>query len=853
MTFRSFACCLLTCLVATAALAQAPRLRVTLNDGWRYADGPHPGAEDPTYADSAWTSVDLPHTWNAEDAFDKVPGYRRGVGWYRRTLALDPELEGQRIYLYFEGANQVADVYVNGDSVGQHVGGYTAFAFDVTDQVRFDGPNLVAVRVDNSHDPDIPPLDADFTFYGGIYRDVWLVATPPLHVADPVDLAAPGLYLDTPEASAERATVRVRGTLLNYGPTRRLRLVHRLLDADDQVAATIEHTLTARRGQTTAFEEQTRLDAPRLWWPDDPHVYRVETEVQDRRGTLIDRVVQPLGVRWFEADAQAGFFLNGERLPLYGTNRHQDYPVLGNALPDALHRADVEYVKDTGFNFLRLAHYPQDPAVLEATDRLGLVVWEEIPVVNTITMSEAFAENAERRLVEMVRQHYNHPSVVMWGYMNEILLREPRPLPEGYRAATLALAERLEARLKEEDPIRLSAMAISQGEIDNGSGLQDVTDVIGFNLYFGWYGGTFEGFGPFLDAFHTEHPDRPVFISEYGAGSDERVHTADGQRFDFSSGYQQAFHRSHFAQIRARSYLIGSAVWNQFDFGSAGRQDTKNAINQKGLYFFDRTPKDIVHYYRAVLLDEPVLHLADEWHQRAGTGAAGAQPVWAYTNLPSVDLYVNGAAAGVQTPRNGTAAWEVALRPGRNHLMVVGATEDGRAVRDEAAITYADGAPAGMGVGDALAVNVGASYAYVDAAGTVWQADRAYDSAAGWGHLGGQARRVHHRITRTDDDPLYQAVRDSVAGYRFDMPAGTYEVLLGFADVDQDSAGARVFDVVANDQRVRPGLDLAAAAGRWAALRLTTRVAVADDGLRLTFPATAGTPMLAAIHLRRME
>ena len=338
-----------------------------------------------------------------------------------------------------------------------------------------------------------------------------------------------------------------------------------------------------------------------------------------------------------------GFHLNGEPLALHGTNRHQDHAGLGNALPDAYHRRDVQIVKDTGFNFLRLAHYPQDPAVLDATDALGLAVWEEIPVVNTITMSEAFAANAERMLVEMIRQHYNHPSVVMWGYMNEVLLRMPDPTPEGYVAAVRGLAERLDAIAKREDPHRLTAMAFSNGEVVMDSGMQDIADVFGMNLYFGWYYDDFAALGTFLDSLHTAHPDRPLMISEYGAGTDERVHSAAPRAFDFSVEYGAAFHRSSFAQILARAYLVGSAVWNQFDFGSNHRQDTKNALNQKGLLLL----RPHAEGHRATgtapssLTSRCCISSASTRTAHRASGEA-TQPVSVYSNAARVTLRANG-------------------------------------------------------------------------------------------------------------------------------------------------------------------------------------------------------------------
>jgi beta-galactosidase len=835
------------------------RDRIALNEGWRYASGPLADAASPHLNDAHWMQVTLPHTWNAADAFDKRGGYRRGEGWYRRTLSLPATQRGRRIFICFEGANQVAELFVNGVPAGRHVGGYTAFVFDVTDHVRFDAPNLLAVRVDNRHDPDIPPLEADFTFYGGIYRDVWLLATDPVHI-DVLDHASPGLYVDTPQASDERASVRIRGAVVNRGvAAKRLRLLHRILDPDGRQVAQLESRLHAAAGARVPFEaDGAAIARPRLWSPASPQRYRVRTEVRDG-ARVLDSVEVAFGVRWFAFDAQRGFFLNGVAHPLYGTNRHQDLAGRGNALNDAEHRRDIRLVKDNGFNFLRLAHYPQDPAVLEAADALGLAVWEEIPVVNLITPSAAFADNAERMLVEMIRQHYNHPSVLMWGYMNEVMQFRPKPEPQGYEDALLALARRLDARARAEDPYRATATAISLHEIDNGSGFQDIPQILGFNLYFGWYYKTLDDLGAFLDDFHTRHPRTPLIVSEYGAGSDERVHATEPVAFDFSTEFQQRFHEAGFAQISARPYVLGSAVWNQFDFGSASRQDTRHALNQKGLYRYDRSPKDVLHYYRARLLDESVLHIATrDWAHRAGSAAEDAgHKIVVYSNLDRVELLHDGVSLGDVQPENARAQFRLRLHDGVNRLQARG-VRDGRGVDDSAEIVYEDRAPLfSAASGDArsdvreIAVNAGGAYSVLGDDDRIREPDRPYRSGA-WGHVGGASARTHHRIHGSVDDPLWQTVREGVEAYRFDVPDGDYEVELGFVEIEHDEAGRRVFDVAVNGRIVIEALDLAADHGRYVAVSHRTRAqARAGKGITVQLTAKAGSTTIGTIALRR--
>ena len=832
------------------------RIRFTLNDGWRYTDGEQQGAAAPSYDDRRWSPVVIPHTWNRDDASSESLGYRRGIGWYRRALTLDSALVGKRIFLHFEGANQVADVHVNGTHAGRHIGGYTAFTFDVTELVRFDAPNIIAVRVNNAHDPDIPPLNADFTFYGGIYRDVWLVATAPVHVTM-LDHGSPGIFIETPSVSAQNATVRIRGTVVNStSAARRLRVVHRVLDPEGREVSILSTRLRVpARGSAKFDQTSRRIGAPRLWSPDDPALHRVVTEIVDG-ATVVDRTEHPLGFRWISVDAQQGFMLNGRRLDLHGTNRHQDREGLGNAVPDWVHREDVRLVKANGFDFLRLAHYPQDPAVLGETDRLGILVWEEIPVVNLITMSEAFADNSERMLVEMVRQHFNHPSIVMWGYMNEVMLTKPAPIPPGYYERIVQLGRRLDARTKAEDATRLTVTAISFEEIDNGTGFQDIPDILGLNLYFGWYYRTLQGLGPWLDSVHTRHPTRPILISEYGADSDERIHTTAGRSFDFSAEYQQRFHEETFPQLMERDWLAGTAVWNQFDFGVKGRHDSKPNINQKGLFYYDRAPKDIAFYYEAQLADRPVLRLATRDHPvRAGSRESDrVQEIKAYTNLASVELMLGDSSLGTREVMNATATWRVRLPDGASAFRVRG-TSGGTVLDDAATVGYVDRAPF-FGTRPtsvrSFAVNTGSHYAFVDAGGEVWEADREY-APGGWGYSGGEPRLIHHRIFGTNDHPLFQAAREGVDSYRFDVPDGTYDVTVRLTEISNDSAGRRVFSIGVNDVPLFSSVDLAGDHGRYVAVERTIRIEVAGGrGIVARFLPGIGQPIVSGIRIRRL-
>jgi beta-galactosidase len=858
---------------ATAQVSTQPRVRLSIDDGWKFMAGGENLAWSATVSDEKWERVTLPHTWNAQDPFDDVPSYRRGVGWYRRTLRLDQTMKGKSVFLYFEGANQRADVYVNGAFAGEHRGGYTAFAFDVTPLLKFDGKeneNLVAVMVDNSHDPYIPPLSVGYALYGGLYRDAWLMATNAVHL-DVTDHASPGVFVSTPKVSRERGEVAARGAVVNGAPApKRLRVVNRVADAAGAFVAEASSTLAAAAGGTVEFHQTLpAVDRPHLWSPSDPYLYTVVTEVYDG-GTLVDRVENPLGFRWYRFDPARGFFLNGEKLPLHGTNRHQDFEGEGSALSNVQHARDMELIKSMGANFVRLAHYPQDPAVLAAADRLGLLIWEEIPVVNYITPAPEFTANAEGMLRDMIRQHFNHPSVILWGIMNESLLyggnggRVGTHTDSAYVRSVRALAERLNAVVHAEDPTRRSVMAIHESEDYDRWGIADVTDVLGVNLYKGWYSGTFPDFGAILDERHRAHPTQAVVVSEYGAGSDHRLNSVAPERFDFTGGWQRLYHESHLRQLQTRPWLAGTAIWNEFDFSQPNKGYSIPNLNQKGMMTWDRRPKDVFYLYEANWGAEPVVHVAShDWTKRIGTDSSAApgagprsvrQPVDVYSNLPSVELFLNSRSLGAKAPDGiRKASWEVPFAPGDNVLEARG-VRDGRPYADRVVVHLDYYAPT---LADSsvpfreLGVNVGASAQFADDAGPAWVGDQKYHPGA-FGYEGGSAERTGAIVTGTARVPLFITYRQGLSGYRFDVPDGEYEVALLFAEPKETAPGRRVFGVSVNGAPVVERLDLAERAGRGGAvtLKVETRAA-GGNGVRVTFERGVGEPILSGVHLLR--
>ena len=643
--------------------ADAQRHDQLLNDNWQFRFGHQ--VEKSTVA-----RVDLPHTWNAQDALSGRTDYKRGLGHYERRLFVPADWKGQRLYLRFEGANSIADLFVNGRHAGQHRGGYGAFVFEITDFVNYGKANTLRVSVNNAETLELMPLVGDFNFYGGLYRDVHLVRTGPTCISL-LDHGSSGIRLVQDSVSKDYAAIRALVALSNGSDTAtQAEVLLRLLDGDREVAAQ-RLTLTLPPDSSVGGELPVSLRRPHLWdGRRDPFRYRAEVSLW-RNGHEVDRVEQPLGLRYYHIDPERGFFLNGRHLPLRGVCRHQDRSEVGNALRREHHDEDAAIMAEMGANAVRLAHYPQAEYFYDLMDRYGFIVWAEIPFVGPGGYSDegfvnlpAFRQNGREQLVELIRQHYNHPSIVVWGLFNELSMRGDDPVP--YIKELNDLAHR-------EDPTRLTVAASN-----TDGALNFVTDAMAWNRYDGWYGGTPAGLGQWLDHMHTTHPDLRIAISEYGAGAslyhqqDTLVKTV-ATSFWHPENWQTHYHMANWREISARPFVWGSFIWNLFDFGAAHRHEgDRVGINDKGLVSFDRrTRKDAFYFYKANWNKEiPLLYLAE---RRCTRRTRPVQTFMAFTNQPEAELFVNGTSCGhAKTDSLGTVRWNgVRLRPGQNEIRVV--------------------------------------------------------------------------------------------------------------------------------------------------------------------------------------
>ncbi|MFB0516724.1 MAG: glycoside hydrolase family 2 protein [Candidatus Neomarinimicrobiota bacterium] len=664
--------------------ADIPRREINLNPDWKFirqdvADGWREGLND-----EHWTPVSIPHCWNASDVLDtrnifdgyeEYHAYYRGPGWYRQHFTLNPAANGRRVFLEFEGANQTAEVWVNNHYIGKHIGGYTGFSFDVTDHVRFGKKgNLLAVRVDNSYDYDIPPHTADYIMYGGLYRDVRLVITDRAYIVD--------VFITSPGIDQSAAKVMIQTEVRNDAKTNKMiTLITNVVNPNGEIEATAKSSKDIEPGLSYQFQQMTpAVQHPKLWSPDNPVLYSVySTVLLDDQP--VDEIETPFGFRWYSFDSNEGFSLNGKSLKLRGVNKHQDYQGLGWAVPDSLLIQDIQIIKDMGANFIRLAHYPQDPAVLDACDRLGLLVWEEVPLVNSVG-GEAFAENTKQMLREMIRRDRNHPSIILWGITNESAMgfanKEQVPV-------IMALLRELNDLAHQEEPTRLTVQAHNHFK---DVALADITDVIGRNRYYGWYEGTMEDFGPVMDEEHCAHPDWNIIISEYGVGAKRGYHVDNPIPFDFSEEYQLDFHEHYLDAINKRPWIAGGAVWNMFDFGSFVKIGNIPRVNQKGLCDMARRPKDSYYFYQSQWSDEPIVYIVSHTRTHYPGAEGESRQLRVYSNGEAVELFLNGRSLG-EKKNQYVFRWDVVFNPGENHLRAL-ARKGNAFVEDELVVSYSE-------------------------------------------------------------------------------------------------------------------------------------------------------------------
>mgnify|MGYP003583039551 FL=1 len=869
-------------LMFISAIAEAQiisRQIINLNQNWQFSKD----EKVKGYQQLKYNVVNIPHTWNAFDVLDDEPGYYRGIGYYKKKLNLKPDWKGKKVYLNFGAANQQTTVYLNGKKVGNHIGGYTGFTVAL-DHLKFDGKDEVVVKVDNSHNENIPPLTGDFTFFGGMYRDVSMTIVNQTHFADEV-YGTNGIYVHAENVSDDNATVIIDGKLVSSLQNKQLFIVSTLVDVKGIKVGEAKWN-TAASGSVSFRLPQIEVKKPTLWSPEKPDLYHVVTKLIDQKtAKVLDEVKTNIGLRYFSFDANKGFFLNGKSVKLIGASRHQDFAKMGNAVPAALQIKDVEMIKEMGGNFLRVAHYPQHQAVLDACDRLGILTSVEIPIVNEITETEAFTSNCKAMQLEMIKQNYNHPSVIMWAYMNEVLLKmrynkEPER-KKIYLKSIENLAQQLEDLTRKTDPTRYTLMS-NHGDVNGytNAGLVKIPMIVGWNLYQGWYGGKLEDFGPALDRIHAAMPDKPLIVTEYGADVDPRIHAENPIRFDKSLAYGMQYHQIYIKDILKRPFIAGAAVWNLSDFSSETRSETMPSINNKGLLTLDRQPKNTYFLYKAQFNKNPYIKIGDgSWKIRSGTTTK--QELSIISNLDSVSLILNGKKLEKKAVLDGIASWSVDFKQGKNEVLAV-ATKKGQIYRDQSTIDFILQPQAFLNSSASFNVLLGSQRQFRDDKNQIWLPSKAHEQSS-WGHIGGEPFKIKNssrqlygsdkNIIGTQNDPIYQTQLVGIEGFELAAPKGKYEVTLHFAELmgngiqsvlpyNLDSLVAegkeippqRIFDVYLNSKQVIKALNLAAKYGIARSVERKFECTVADDkGIILTFKSIAGKPVLNALQVRRLN
>ena len=624
---------------------------VNFNRKWAFAKGIN---QPPVQLPQLWNWVNLPHTWNGIDGQDGGGDYYRGPGCYVKSFQKMDLPQAQRYYLEINGANSSADVYLNGRHLAHHDGGYSTWRVELTQDLAAE--NLLAVVVDNAPNTHVYPQMADFTFYGGLYRDVNLICLPEAHF-DVEHFGGPGIKV-TPTMDGEDAKVAVEVYVKNRKPEHTVR--YSLCNADGQVIGTYEGGANANFRIRNAHLWQGRVD---------PYLYSCQAELLED-GQVIDSVRTRFGCRSYRIDPERGFILNGKEYPLRGVSRHQDRWEIGNALLPEHHREDMDLICEVGATTIRLAHYQNDQYFYDLCDERGMVVWAEIPYISN--HMPGGRKNTISQMTELIIQNYNHPSIVVWGLSNEITMggAEDPDLVENHRILN-DLCHKL-------DPTRLTTLAaLSMCPMD--AEYIHIPDVVSYNHYFGWYGGETDMNGPWFDKFHEKYPNTPIGCSEYGAEA-LNWHNSNPQQGDYTEEYQAHYHEELIRQFYTRPYIWATHVWNMFDFGCDARSEGgENGQNHKGLVTIDRKyKKDAFYAYKAWLSDEPFVHLCGK---RYVDRVEDVTKITVYSNQPEVELFANGQSLGVQKAADHFFYFDVPNQGQTQLLAVAGACRDESTIR----------------------------------------------------------------------------------------------------------------------------------------------------------------------------
>lgn len=870
---------------AVRASSEGPRTEVPLRNGWRFKLAPDAAPDPSAEPDSTWTTVSVPHTWNRVGYYKDHPETHintaqnvvntQGVGWYKLTFQAPADAAGMKSFLQFDAASRMATVWLNGKLLGTHKGGFSRFRLDSTAALKPGEANLLTVKVDNTKPAlgtptaDILPLTGDFFVYGGLYRPVSLIVTKKTHL-DLLDYGSSGIYATTTSVDAGNAQVQVRARVSNDSEQSETILVRAMLvDREGKVAG--QHEESVAIAPATVGESKLTIAVPHahLWQGVvDPYLYKLVVQISRKPVGVLDRVSIPFGIRQVRFDPNAGLFLNGKHVTVHGVGYHQDREGKGWASGPEDVDADVAMMREMGVTGIRLTHYQHGQPIHDLADRNGLVVWDEIPLVSQWTLGDdmeptpALQENARQQLRELISQDFNHPSVVTWSIANEVDFgrsipgflgsasrRVPDPLPflrqlndlahalDATRPTTLATC--CEARSAAPD----AAIPITAS----------VTDLSGANRYFGWYYDTPADLSPHLDTLHKTRPEQPMAVTEYGAGgaislhSDNALGGPESRNRPQAEEYESYIHEQNWMTLRSKPYLWATFLWNSFDFGSTTRSEgNAQDINTKGIVTFDhKYKKDPYFFYKANWTNTPTVHVNSRDYQER---AYRVVDVRVYSNASKTSLSVNGKPVGaLQSCPEHICVWNaVELRPGANAVVATGSFPAGPL--SDKVQWHLSGASAKTTNIDCGALVAGSS------PGKPFGSDTFFE--------GGTAEMITGPATRARTAPppisiagaesseVAATFRQGTFRYRIPTPNGLHSVVLTFVE-PRLKPGERIFDVLANGEKVVSQLDVAARAhGALVAHQEQFSVTVSDGMLVLAFAPTKGDAIVSAIEVK---
>lgn len=570
---------------------------------------------------------------DTDEILQGVMEYKRTAAYYENTLQIKDEWKNKRVFLKFEGANSVADVFVNRKFINRHKGGYTAFTVEITDYIK-SGNNNILVMVSNAYRHDVLPLHGDFNVYGGLHRPVSVIVTEK-NCISPLDFGSSGVYVTPDKITQQSTDIHINTKLSLQKNSSGITVKSSILDGNDKTITSTQNTIS----NLSEVNHLHTIKSPILWnGKKNPYLYKVRIELFEN-GKLIDEITENFGIRNFSIDADKGFFLNGEYLDLYGVGKHDDFYGKGSALTKKEHDTDMALMNELGATSIRLTHYPHNKYFHELSDKNGYVLWTEIPFIGPggytgagYVKDKSLEESVINNTIEMVKQHYNHPSVFFWGIGNELLLNYDDPQP---------FLKRLDSLIKTIDNKRFTAYASNMGN----DVFADVSNVLAWNKYYGWYGGSFDEIGKWANQAHKALPNKPIAVSEYGAGASPHKHTDSLQKPSAPGKFhpeewQTAFHEVHWRELNKRPFVWGKYIWAFADFSSSIRTEgDDNGINDKGFITYDRKiKKDAFYFYKANWNKEPIIYIAEKRNnKRKATSAI----ITVYSNYNQVELFVN--------------------------------------------------------------------------------------------------------------------------------------------------------------------------------------------------------------------